>query len=414
VEAGLESMETLPLLLRTLRLRAALVPPTAGAGGGSALVRLLWCECSVRSTWNLRTCKVCDSYISTHVPVCNRKVESEALGQLNRRRPNCMVHDPFAGPKYKGLAPWQVDPGDGEAAKWQSNTRSTIQPPTNTRAIPPGGINSTELSRFSPTGKIFGDRDPAADKARHQSTIPASLRGDDQKATQQRENGSGHVGDIIHSDYGAKVEPLPQRHAAGQQRRSRSVEPEQPRWMSTSSAGYRPQDTTTIQGATVAGHSSASLSLLGGAEAGAAARLYTPQGGQRPKEEGSPPIDALQPRPDGSGCLDGVLFADYGKKADQEVASVNFARPGKRWTANSDRMKNSSYNLIAGAPQPKVRFGRRSVGPYTGLLSAIAAAPAPAPALAPGGGNVQGGEQTTHMMHGGRMASKQSDGSFRL
>ena len=140
----------------------------------------------------------------------------------------------------------------------------------------------------------------------------------------------------------------------------------------------------------------------------------TYKGGQRPKEEGSPPIDALQPRPDGSGCLDGVLFADYGKKADQEVASVNFARPGKRWTANSDRMKNSSYNLIAGAPQPKVRFGRRSVGPYTGLLSAIAAAPAPAPALALGGGNVQGGEQTTHMMHGGRMASKQSDGSFRL
>ncbi len=277
-----------------------------------------------------------------------------------------MVHDPFAGPKYKGLAPWQVDPGEGEAAKWESNTRSTIKPPTNTRAIPPGGINSSELSRFSPTGKIFGDRDPAVDKARYESTIPASLRGSDQRAAQQRENGSGHVGDIIHSNYGAKLDPLPQRPAAGH-RRSRSVEPDQPQWMSTNAAGYRQQDTNVIQGRPVAGHSSASLSLLGGAEAGAAARLYTPQGGQRPKEEGSPPIAALKPRPDGSGCLDDVLFADYSQKADKEVASVNFARPGKRWTANSDRMKNSSYNLIAGAPQPPVRFGRRSVGPYSYL-----------------------------------------------
>eukprot|EP01043_Picozoa_sp_COSAG02_P064848 COSAG02_NODE_9606_length_2163_cov_1.530039_1_plen_291_part_00 len=277
-----------------------------------------------------------------------------------------MVHDPFAGPKYKGLAPWQVDPGEGEASKWESNTRSTIKPPTNTRAIPPGGINSSELSRFSPTGKIFGDRDPAADKARYESTIPASLRGSDQRAAQQRENGSGHVGDIIHSDYGARLDPLPQRPAAGQ-RRSRSVEPDHPQWMSTHAAGYRQQDTNAMQRHPVAGHSSASLSLLGGAEAGAAARLYTPQGGQRPKEEGSPPIAALKPRPDGSGCLDDVLFADYSQKADQEVASVNFARPGKRWTANSERMKNSSYNLIAGAPQPPVRFGRRSVGPYSYL-----------------------------------------------
>lgn len=284
-----------------------------------------------------------------------------------------MVHDPFAGPKYKGLAPWQVDPGDGEAAKWESNTRSTIKPPTNTLAIPPSGINSSDLSRFSPTGKIFGDRDPAADKARYESTIPASLRGSDKKALRQRENGSGHVGDIIHSDYGAKIDPLPQRSAAGQ-RRSRSVEPDQPHWMSTHAAGYRPQDRAAIQQRPVAGHSSASLSLLGGAEAGAAARLYTPQGGQRPKEESSPPIAALKPRPDGSGCLDGVLFANYGEKPDQEVARVNFARPGKRWTANSERMKNSTYNLIAGAPMPPVRFGRRSVGPYTGLLSAMATA----------------------------------------
>ena len=122
------------------------------------------------------------------------------------------------------------------------------------------------------------------------------------------------------------------------------------------------------------GHTSASLSLLGapGTNAGAGGRLFTPQGGQRPKEgDDSPPIRALAPQPDGSGCLTSVLFTDN-SQVDEEVAKVNFARPGKRRTEISDRLQSSSYNLIAGAPPSPVRFGRRSVGPYTGLLSAAA------------------------------------------
>ena len=322
-------------------------------------------------------------------------------------------HDPFAGPKYKGLAPWQTDDGSDEAAKWSSNTRATIQPPTNTRAIAPGGIDAKELSRFSPTGKIFGSRDSEADRARHQQTIPASLRGDSTKAVGQRENGSGHVGDIIHVDYGAKADPLPPQRPAGVARRAASVEPEQPRWMTENGAGYQPRSTSSLAQYQVAGHSSASLSLLGAnPAAGATARLFTPQGGQRPKEvDGSPPIGALQPRPDGSGCLEGVLFADYAQKPKPEVASVNFARPGKRWTENSTRMKNSSYNLIAGELPPPVRFGRRSVGPYTGLLSALAANPAPSV----GHSGASNGEQQQGMtMHGGRMAMHGNDGVYRL
>ena len=318
-------------------------------------------------------------------------------------------HDPFAGPKYKGLAPWQTDSGSDEAAKWSSNTRATIQPPTNTRSIAPGGIDAKELSRFSPTGKIFGSRDPEADRARHQKTIPESLRGESSKAVVQRENGSGHVGDIIHVDYGEKGMRPDQRPAGMARSRAASVEPEQPRWMTENNSGYQPRSTSSQAQYQVAGHSSASLSLLGAnPAAGATARLFTPQGGQRPKEtDGSPPIDALQPRPDGSGCLNGVLYADYAEKVNSSVQSVNFARPGKRWTANSDRMKNSSYNLIAGEPPPPVRFGRRSVGPYTGLLSALAANPAPAVGHA-----ANGGQQQT--MHGGRMVMHGNDGVYRL
>ena len=118
------------------------------------------------------------------------------------------VHDPFAGPKYKGLAPWQVEPASSEG--WQSEFRRSIKPPTSTKQVAPGGISAEDLARFSETGKIFGPRDPEADKARQQMGIPQSLKGDTKDAVAQRENGSGHVGDVIHADYGAPIPPMPQ------------------------------------------------------------------------------------------------------------------------------------------------------------------------------------------------------------
>ena len=55
------------------------------------------------------------------------------------------VHDPFAGPKYKGLAPWQVAPASSEG--WQSEFRRSIKPPTSTKQVAPGGISAEATRR---------------------------------------------------------------------------------------------------------------------------------------------------------------------------------------------------------------------------------------------------------------------------
>ena len=99
------------------------------------------------------------------------------------------------------------------------------------------------------------------------------------------------------------------------------------------------------------------------------ASAFNPEGNLLESKNGAAVTSANQAQPDGSGMLGDVIFADYGQPADQEVARVNFARPGKKTTDHSMRMRAASFDLISNSSGPaRPQHGRRSVGPYSAIF----------------------------------------------
>lgn len=233
---------------------------------------------------------------------------------------------PYAQKKLQA-APWGLD---AEPDHWESTAKRAHAYHSDARSDTPSasslaGMTSSALCSRGPEQKIYGERAEST-----ASATPA-----------QKDS----VGSIIWVDYG-------RRKGEG-----RVVPPKR----NTGKFGHAHAE--------VAGHSSSRISLLT-SDAG----IYSPEGRLIVKDANNlaSGTEANKAREDGSGHLNDVIFADYSKKADKEVAKVNFGRPGKKSTALSNRMNSASYDLIANTSAPqRPRHGRRSVGPYSALLGGL-------------------------------------------